>query len=114
MKGEKITGQPAELNGFGGFKYYLPLRQKWKKAGIDINQCTCEKCKRKCPDAYRLYNINGKCVEDNPSWRKWIENEIELERCTCHECYKAGYCPYVYDLQNIDSNCISRRNEGEF
>jgi hypothetical protein len=42
------------------------------------------------------------------------EKNNRATRCTCHECYKAGYCPYVYDLQNIDSNCISRRNEGEF
>jgi len=43
---------------------YLPLRRKWKDAGLDINRCTCQFCQKrmKCPLTFDLSNINGNCV----------------------------------------------------
>jgi hypothetical protein len=41
-----------------------------------------------------------------PLRRQWKNAGLNIKDCTCQLCQKKGNCPFVYDINSVNGDCI--------
>jgi len=50
--------------------------------------------------------INTDLMNYLPLRRQWKNAGLNIKDCTCQLCQKKGNCPFVYDINSVNGDCI--------